>query len=83
MPNLDCSSAWAREKTDLKFRPTAGILVLTSVRRRGVREYSVERARRTNFFARLAVELEVEFIPDEAEASEAEEEERRRRWGGD
>jgi hypothetical protein len=35
----------------------AKILLLMSVRRRGVREYSVERARRMSFFARVAVVL--------------------------
>jgi hypothetical protein len=60
-------------------------LVLMSVRRRGVREYSVERARRMSFLARFwvapaALELE---SGSELEAVEEEDEERRRRWGGD
>ena len=83
MPNLDCSSDCARVKTDLKLRPMAGILVLTSLRRRGMREYSVERARRTSFFARLEVLVEVVRVSEDAEAAdEDEDEERRRRWGG-
>ena len=82
MPNLDWSSVCAAANIDLKFRPMAGILAETSVRRRGLREYSVDRASLTSFFARLEVLFDVGFVSEEAEASEADEE-RRRRWGGD
>jgi hypothetical protein len=63
----------------------AKTLVLMSVRRSGVREYSVERARRMSFLARFwvapaALELE---SGSELEAEDAEDGERRRRWGGD
>jgi hypothetical protein len=62
----------------------AKILVLMSVRRRGVREYSVDMARRTSFFARVAVVLRVWLAWEEWSEAEGEEEgERRRRRGGD
>jgi hypothetical protein len=60
MPNLDCNSDWARAKMALKLRVLgceAKILLLISVRRRRVREYSVERARRMSFFASVVVVL--------------------------
>ena len=61
----------------------AKIFVLMSVRRRGVREYSVERARRTSFFARVAVLLLVWAEWEEVSEAEDEGDERRRQRGGD
>jgi hypothetical protein len=62
----------------------AKILVLMSVRRSGVREYSVERARRMSFLASVAMVLLVVLEWEEwSEAEEDVEEERRRRPGGD
>ena len=64
----------------------AKILLLMSVRRSGVRAYSVERARRTSFLARVVVLLLVRAEWEdvsEAAADEEDEEERRRRRGGD
>jgi hypothetical protein len=62
----------------------AKILAEMSVRRRGVREYSVERARRMSFLARAAVVLFVlTFVSESVLDAEDDEEERRRRRGGD
>ena len=63
----------------------AKILLLMSVRRRGVREYSVERARRTSFLAKGWVVVVVLLIAlglesgEELDAEEDEKEEERRR----
>jgi hypothetical protein len=71
----------------LKLRPLgceAKILVEISVRRRGVREYSVERARRMSFLARVEVALFVlGFVSESVLDAEDDEEERRRRRGRD
>ena len=62
----------------------AKILVEMSVRRRGVREYSVERARRMSFLARVEVVLfALGFVSESVLDAEDDEEERRRRRGGD
>jgi hypothetical protein len=87
MPNLDCNSDCARAKIVLKLRALgceAKILVEISVRRRGVREYSVERARRMSFLARVEVVLFVlEFVSESVLDAGDDEEERRRCRGGD
>jgi hypothetical protein len=60
------------------------ILVEMSVRRRGAREYSVERARRMSFLARVEIVLfALGFISASVLDAEDDEEERRRRRGGD
>jgi hypothetical protein len=63
----------------------AKALALMSARRRGLRAYSVERARRMSLLARFwAVPAALEFeSASELEAEDAEDEERRRRCGGD
>lgn len=89
MPNLDWSSDCAKAKICLKLRfdgVEARTLVEMSVRRRGVRAYSVERARRMSFLAKVVVEeAEMLFVwvSEETEAAGEDEEERRRRRGGE
>ena len=62
------------------------ILEEMSLRRRGVREYSEERARRMSFFTRLSTEKALVLVwvsASELESEESSEEERRRRVGGE
>ena len=61
------------------------ILEEMSLRRRGVREYSAERARRMSFFTRLSSEEAVVLVWVSASEPEAEEseDERWRRAGGE